>query len=194
MAKQENKRKNETASITTRMKNSQESRIAHNIKKHSSTPQKIISLTDFITFLTLGTGFLSVLFSAEKIFNYALAFLLFAFVCDFLDGKILSIFHQESFFGSALRALASIVAFAVAPALLLFKAFQNSWFLFPLVVFMLAAALKWGKELATKESRGLPLWLSAPLFALLYFLHLSMFWNVLVVLAFSYLLLARLKR
>ncbi|GAB4240112.1 MAG: CDP-diacylglycerol--serine O-phosphatidyltransferase [Candidatus Methylacidiphilales bacterium] len=54
-------------------------------------------------------------------YERSLLFILGAFICDSLDGRLARLGGQESAFGRELDSLADIVSFGVAPALLLFK-------------------------------------------------------------------------
>jgi CDP-diacylglycerol--serine O-phosphatidyltransferase len=54
-------------------------------------------------------------------YERSLIFILCAFICDMLDGRLARLGGQETPFGRELDSLADVVSFGVAPALLLFK-------------------------------------------------------------------------
>lgn len=53
-------------------------------------------------------------------YNQAVWFILLAFICDALDGRIARLVGKESLFGKEFDSLADIVSFGVAPSLMMF--------------------------------------------------------------------------
>jgi CDP-diacylglycerol--serine O-phosphatidyltransferase len=71
-------------------------------------------------------GLLSILKSIEGDFIKASWFLVFALVCDILDGRIARMTNTTSYFGSQLDSFSDLVSFCVAPALLMYMLVLNT--------------------------------------------------------------------
>lgn len=57
---------------------------------------------------------------STEYYTHAVWFILLAFICDILDGRVARIGGQESLFGKEFDSIADIVSFGVAPALMVF--------------------------------------------------------------------------
>lgn len=57
---------------------------------------------------------------AVHYYTQAVWFILLAFICDIIDGRIARLVGKESLFGKELDSLADLVSFGVAPALMMF--------------------------------------------------------------------------
>ena len=75
-------------------------------------------LANFVTFLSLICGFISIIFSLEGHFTFASWAILFAVIFDGLDGQIAKKNPVPSEFGKELDSLVDVVSFGIAPALL----------------------------------------------------------------------------
>jgi CDP-diacylglycerol---serine O-phosphatidyltransferase len=86
-----------------------------------SSPSRISQLLpNAITALALCSGLVSVRFSIEKEFDYALAAIVLSAMLDGLDGRLARRLHVSSRFGAELDNLADFLSFGVAPIVLLF--------------------------------------------------------------------------
>lgn len=85
---------------------------------------KALSLRAFapnaITALALCFGLTGVRFAIGQEWEMALAAILFAGVLDGLDGRVARLLRAQSRFGAELDSLSDVIAFGVAPAMLLF--------------------------------------------------------------------------
>ncbi len=82
----------------------------------------IYLLPNMITTLALFTGFVSVVASIDGQYQRAAVAILVAGIFDALDGRIARLTKTSSLFGVQYDSLSDIVAFGVAPALLVFTA------------------------------------------------------------------------
>lgn len=57
---------------------------------------------------------------ATAYYTQAVWLILAAFICDILDGRVARVIHKESLFGKEFDAIADVVSFGVAPALMVF--------------------------------------------------------------------------
>jgi CDP-diacylglycerol--serine O-phosphatidyltransferase len=81
---------------------------------------------NLITILSLFSGFYSIVATFNEMYLQASYAILMSFVFDGLDGKIARILNATSEFGVQLDSLSDLVAFGVAPAVLVYK-----WLLLP---------------------------------------------------------------
>jgi len=88
------------------------------------------------TMLNLGFGTVSIALSVNGNTVLAAWFVIFAILCDGMDGKIARLTHTTSSFGNELDSLADIVSSGVAPGTLIFRLLSGSNF-FAAVVFLL---------------------------------------------------------
>lgn len=75
-------------------------------------------LANFITGLTLASGFISVVFSLEGHFTFASWSVLAAVIFDGLDGQVARMCSITSNFGKEMDSLSDVVAFGIAPSIL----------------------------------------------------------------------------
>jgi len=73
-----------------------------------------------ITVLALCFGLTGVRFAIGGQFEYAIAAVIFAGVLDGMDGRIARLLRAQSKFGAELDSLSDVIAFGVAPAMILF--------------------------------------------------------------------------
>lgn len=98
-----------------------------------SSPCKIFLLPSLFTAGNLFFGFLAIIrciqarygigdsgVPATEFYTQAVWFILLAFLCDGLDGRVARLQGQDSLFGKEFDSIADIVSFGVAPALMMF--------------------------------------------------------------------------
>ncbi len=79
-------------------------------------------LPNFFTALSAFLGVMSIIASSQGKFEKAFVYILFSLVADGLDGRIARLTNTTSKFGVEFDSLADLVAFGVAPAMMLFFA------------------------------------------------------------------------
>ena len=77
-------------------------------------------LPNFITTMSLFCGFYSIMFSLKKDFHWASILILIAGFIDGLDGRVARMTGTTSEFGKQYDSLSDLVAFGVAPAMLVY--------------------------------------------------------------------------
>ena len=78
-------------------------------------------LPNLITTGTLAAGFVVLVCGLKQNYELASFALVFAIACDGLDGRVARLANAQSVFGTEYDSLSDMVAFGVAPALLLFS-------------------------------------------------------------------------
>lgn len=92
-------------------------------------------IPNLITTLSLFSGFVSVLASTQGRFKLAIGCIFLSALLDGLDGRIARLLNAQSAFGEQFDSLTDMLAFGVAPAMLVY-----SWALVPLQRIGIAAA------------------------------------------------------
>jgi CDP-diacylglycerol---serine O-phosphatidyltransferase len=108
--------------------------MTHHPHPHDPRTRLVYVLPNLLTAGNLLCGFMAVLSIFEGslrraaedaewavYYERSLLFIIGAFVCDMLDGRLARLGGQESPFGREFDSLADIISFGVAPALLVFK-------------------------------------------------------------------------
>ena len=92
------------------------------------TEQNIIAkyVPNFVTLLSLSSGFTSISFSLNKEWEIAIYLILLATVFDFFDGWFARKLKSGSNFGAELDSLSDFVSFGVAPSILIYLWSTNS--------------------------------------------------------------------
>ena len=92
------------------------------------TEQNIITkyVPNFVTLLSLSSGFTSISFSLNKEWEIAIYLILLATVFDFFDGWFARKLKSGSNFGAELDSLSDFVSFGVAPSVLIYLWSTNS--------------------------------------------------------------------
>jgi CDP-diacylglycerol--serine O-phosphatidyltransferase len=101
-------------------------------------------LPNLITLSGLSFGLSSMRFAIEGEFNLAITCILFAAVCDALDGMLARHLDSESDLGFQLDSLSDFLSFGIAPGLLMYMAIfdQNSIGAFAALVFIVFSCLR----------------------------------------------------
>jgi CDP-diacylglycerol--serine O-phosphatidyltransferase len=121
-------------------------------------------LPNLITTAALLLGFWSIVCSSQGLFSRAALLIVFAGICDMLDGRVARATGTSSRFGSEYDSLSDVVSFGLAPALLFYN-----WMLVPLgprgwliaSLFAICAALRLarfnaGEQSSSNDYQGLP--------------------------------------
>jgi CDP-diacylglycerol--serine O-phosphatidyltransferase len=77
-------------------------------------------IPNFFTALSVFFGMMSIIASSQGKFEKAFIYIVFSLIADGLDGRVARLTNTTSKFGVEFDSLADIVAFGVAPAMLLF--------------------------------------------------------------------------
>jgi len=80
----------------------------------------IYLLPNLFTALSVFFGMMSVIASSQEKFEKAFIYIVLSFIADGLDGRVARLTNTQSKFGLEFDSLADIVAFGVAPAMMLF--------------------------------------------------------------------------
>jgi CDP-diacylglycerol--serine O-phosphatidyltransferase len=135
-------------------------------------------LPNSITFLSLASGFTSIIFAAQEMIFPAVSCILFSVLLDTLDGYLARKLNTASVFGKQLDSLVDIVSFGVAPILIVWqhlnlKAEINFWVLPIFIVQILSGAyrlarfnLQFPKQSSNEKTIGLTITQSGLIFML----------------------------
>ncbi|EJP73268.1 MAG: CDP-alcohol phosphatidyltransferase family protein [Gammaproteobacteria bacterium] len=101
-------------------------------------------LPNLITLSGLSFGLSSMRFAIEGEFNLAVICILFAAICDALDGMLARHLDSESDLGFQLDSLSDFLSFGIAPGLLMYMAIfdQNSMGAFAALIFIVFSCLR----------------------------------------------------
>jgi CDP-diacylglycerol--serine O-phosphatidyltransferase len=84
-------------------------------------------LPNFFTALSAFFGVMSIIASSQNKFEKAFIYIILSLIADGLDGRVARLTNTTSKFGVEFDSLADIVAFGVAPAMMLFFAIGNNY-------------------------------------------------------------------
>jgi CDP-diacylglycerol--serine O-phosphatidyltransferase len=84
-------------------------------------------LPNFFTALSAFLGVMSIIASSQGKFEKAFIYILLSLIADGLDGRVARLTNTTSKFGVEFDSLADIVAFGVAPAMMLFFAIGHNY-------------------------------------------------------------------
>ena len=84
-----------------------------------------VLLPNIITLTGLSFGLSSIRFAIESDFNLAIVCILFAGLCDVLDGMLARHLQSESALGAQLDSLSDFLSFGIAPGLLIYMSIFN---------------------------------------------------------------------
>jgi len=132
----------------------------------------IYLLPNFFTALSIFFGVMSIIAASQGKFEKAFIYIVLSLIADGLDGRIARIANATSDFGVEFDSLADIVAFGVAPAMLLFFAIGENYGKFGALVsglFVIFGAIRLAKFNITANDPsyfiGLPIPTSAVVLA-----------------------------
>src|SRR5947207_14139069 len=94
---------------------------------HHKRPRGIYLLPNILTTAAVFAGFYAIVAAMKGNFDIAAIAVFIAFVADGLDGRVARMTNTQTAFGAEYDSLSDMVAFAVAPALIVY-----SWSLFAL--------------------------------------------------------------
>src|SRR3989344_8604666 len=99
---------------------------------------KKITYADFVSFISIFFGFVSVLFSISSQLENAAIFMVLAVVADFADGKIARFLNCSSDMGKNIDSLSDLISFGMAPAVFGYMIISSiSYLLAAVLVFFL---------------------------------------------------------
>ena len=87
----------------------------------------IYLLPNFFTALSVFFGMMSIIASSQGKFEKAFIYIVLSFIADGLDGRVARMTNSSSEFGLEFDSLADVVAFGVAPAMMLFFAIGEEY-------------------------------------------------------------------
>jgi CDP-diacylglycerol--serine O-phosphatidyltransferase len=80
----------------------------------------IYLLPNFLTSISLLSGFYAIVASFDRRFDYAAVAIFISCLFDMLDGRVARLTHSTSKFGVEYDSLSDVIAFGVAPAVLVY--------------------------------------------------------------------------
>ena len=90
-------------------------------KKKKGKPMKgMYLLPNFLTSLSLLSGFYAIIAAMDRRFTYAAIAIFISAIFDMLDGRVARMTNSSSRFGVEYDSLSDVIAFGVAPAMILF--------------------------------------------------------------------------
>ncbi len=120
-------------------------------------------LANFLTCLSLTSGFISIIFSLESHFTLACWAIIVSVIFDALDGRLARMNPVPSQFGKELDSLVDLVSFGVAPAILgyvfVYRDF-HLWAVLALLMYLVCSAWRLARYNVTKLGKyfyGLPI-------------------------------------
>ncbi len=87
---------------------------------HPILKEPALLIPNLITITGIFCGFLGIVYAISENFNFAARYILVAAIMDFLDGRVARRLNATSAFGKELDSLADVIAFGVAPAILVY--------------------------------------------------------------------------
>ncbi|MBN1914217.1 MAG: CDP-diacylglycerol--serine O-phosphatidyltransferase [Candidatus Omnitrophica bacterium] len=113
-------------------------------------------LANFLTFLSLFCGFISLIFSLEHHFTFASWAIILSVILDGLDGQIARKNTFSSDFGKELDSLVDVVSFGIAPALLGYIFIYRDFYLWAVValfIYLLSSVTRLAKYNITPKEK-----------------------------------------
>jgi CDP-diacylglycerol--serine O-phosphatidyltransferase len=151
-------------------------------------------IPNVITFGNLLCGVAAIMLAMDHHFTTAAALIFLAGVLDVLDGVIARRMRGSNPFGESLDALADIISFGVAPALLVYTVFLHRWPVFGVLVaggYVVCGAWRLARFAASERGpffQGLPITMGG--MSLATFLFYPTFWTPHAVAALTLILAA----
>ncbi len=161
----------------------------------------IYILPNLFTALSVFFGMMSVIASSQGKFEKAFIYIILSFIADGLDGRVARLTNTSSKFGLEFDSLADIVAFGVAPAMMLFFSIGQSYGKFGALItglFVVFGAIRLARFNVTTENNdpsvfiGLPIPTAAAVLASFIMLNLELNHNLNILVLLSALILGLL--
>jgi len=142
----------------------------------------IYILPNLFTALSVFFGMMSVIASSQGKFEKAFIYIILSFIADGLDGRVARMTNTQSKFGLEFDSLADIVAFGVAPAMMLFFSIGHNYGKFGALItglFVVFGAIRLARFNVTTENNdpnvfiGLPIPTAAAVLASFIMLNLQ---------------------
>ena len=135
---------------------------------------KKITYADFVSFISIFFGFVSVLFSISSQLENAAIFMVLAVVADFADGKIARFLNCSSDMGKNIDSLSDLISFGMAPAVFGYMIISSiSYLLAAVLVFFLIACVyrlaRWNISKSEGFYLGMPITLNGLIMPIEYF-------------------------
>ena len=143
----------------------------------------IYILPNLFTALSVFFGMMSIIASSQGKFEKAFIYIVLSFIADGLDGRVARMTNTSSQFGLEFDSLADLVAFGVAPAMMLFFSVGEQYGRFGALItglFVVFGAIRLARfNITTNENDpsvfiGLPIPTSAALLASLAMLNINL--------------------
>ncbi|NPA54737.1 MAG: CDP-diacylglycerol--serine O-phosphatidyltransferase, partial [Epsilonproteobacteria bacterium] len=126
----------------------------------------IYILPNLFTALSVFFGMMSVIASSQHNFQRAFIYIVLSFIADGLDGRIARLTNTQSKFGLEFDSLADIVAFGVAPAMMLYFSIGENYGRFGALVsglFVVFGAIRLARFNITTEHNDPSIFIGLPI-------------------------------
>jgi len=126
----------------------------------------IYLLPNFFTALSVFFGMMSIIASSQGKFEKAFIYIVLSFIADGLDGRVARMTNTQSKFGLEFDSLADIVAFGVAPAMMLFFSIGHEYGKFGALVtglFVVFGAIRLARFNVTTENNDPSMFIGLPI-------------------------------
>ena len=87
---------------------------------------RLFTLPNMLTLGNLVAGAIAIVFALQHQYETSFWLIIAAAVCDFFDGLVARLLHQQSELGVQLDSLADDISFGLAPAIVMFDIYRNS--------------------------------------------------------------------
>ncbi len=87
---------------------------------------RLFTLPNMLTLANLVAGAIAIVFALQHQYETSFWLIIAAAVCDFFDGLVARLLHQQSELGVQLDSLADDISFGLAPAIVMFDIYRNS--------------------------------------------------------------------
>jgi len=126
----------------------------------------IYILPNLFTALSVFFGMMSVIASSQGKFEKAFIYIILSFIADGLDGRVARMTNTQSKFGLEFDSLADIVAFGVAPAMMLFFSIGQNYGKFGALItglFVVFGAIRLARFNVTTENNDPGVFIGLPI-------------------------------
>ena len=87
---------------------------------------RLFTLPNMLTLANLVAGAIAIVFALQHQYETSFWLIIAAAVCDFFDGFVARLLHQQSELGVQLDSLADDISFGLAPAVVMFDIYRNT--------------------------------------------------------------------